>query len=186
MAALPDPSTSLSGEDLAVFRHMAEVRAHSDGRAALGEVYVRMFNNPGVASAVGALGEHLRFHGTLPDDVREIVILRYAARAGYPYELAHHVRPATLAGVSRGVIDAVIAGAIPGDLADASRAAIEAVDAVVARRSIPADVQARVVAAHGNAGIVEIVALCGLYGLMGAMVTAFDIPIEKDLPGHTA
>jgi len=36
--------------------------------------------------------------------------------------------------------------------------------------------------AYGNAGIVELVALCGLYGIMGDMITAFDIKIEKGLP----
>lgn len=59
---------------------------------------------------------------------------------------------------------------------------LEAVDAVVAKRSIPADVQARVVKAHGNAGAVEIVGLCGLYTIMGDMVRAFDIPLEPGLP----
>ena len=39
-----------------------------------------MFNNPGVATKVGALGEQLRFHGVLPDDVRELAVLRFAAR----------------------------------------------------------------------------------------------------------
>jgi hypothetical protein len=39
-----------------------------------------MFNNPGVTKAVGDLGEHLRFHGVLPDEVRELVILRFASQ----------------------------------------------------------------------------------------------------------
>jgi hypothetical protein len=56
---------------------------------------------------------------------------------------------------------------------------------VVAKRSIPADVQRRFVEAYGNAGIVELVVLCGLYAIMGYMTTAFDIGIEKGLP-HSA
>jgi hypothetical protein len=38
------------------------------------------------------------------------------------------------------------------------------------------------VSAHGEAGIVELVAICGLYALMGYMATAFDVPIEEGLP----
>jgi 4-carboxymuconolactone decarboxylase len=53
---------------------------------------------------------------------------------------------------------------------------------VVEHRSIPDSLQQRVVAAHGDAGIVELVALCGLYAVMGYMVTAFDIPIEAGFP----
>jgi 4-carboxymuconolactone decarboxylase len=182
MAALPDPTTTLKGADRDVFDHMASARAHADGRAQLGEVYVRMFNNPGVATKVGALGEHLRFHGVLPDAVRELVILRSSARQQYGYEWAHHQRPAKLAGISQDVVDAVTAGQVPDTLPDASRAALEAVDAVVAKCSIPVEVQRRFVDAYGNAGIVELVVLCGLYAIMGYMTTAFDIEIEKGFP----
>jgi 4-carboxymuconolactone decarboxylase len=161
---------------------MASARAHADGRAQLGDVYVRMFNNPALAAKVGALGEHLRFHGVLPDAVRELVILRSATRQGYGYEWSHHVRPAKLAGIGQDVIDALTAGQVPDSLPDASRAALEAVDAVVAKQSIPADVQQRFVNAHGNAGIVELVVLCGLYAIMGYMTTAFDIEVEDGFP----
>jgi 4-carboxymuconolactone decarboxylase len=182
MATLPDPTASLTGADRELFEHMASARAHAEGRAHLGEVYVRMFNNPAVTAKVGALGEHLRFHGVLPDAVRELVILRYAARQGYAYEWSHHQHPAKLAGLDQNTIDALTAGQVPDTLPDDSRAALEAVDAVVAKRSIPVAVQQRFVAVHGNAGIVELVALCGLYAIMGHMVTAFDIEIEEGLP----
>jgi 4-carboxymuconolactone decarboxylase len=182
MAALPDPTATLKGADRALFDHMASARAHAEGRPRLGDVYVRMFNNPGVTEKVGALGEHLRFHGVLPDAVRELVILRFAARQRYGYEWSHHQRPAKQAGLSQATIDALTAGQVPDTLPDASQAALEAVDAVVAKRSIPAEVQQRFVDAHGNAGIVELVALCGLYAIMGHMVTAFDIEVEEGLP----
>jgi 4-carboxymuconolactone decarboxylase len=182
MAVLPDPTGALKGADREVFDHMASARAHAEGRTHLGEVYVRMFNNPGVAAKVGALGEQLRFHGVLPDDVRELVILRFASRERYGYEWSHHQRPAKLAGIGQDTIDALTAGRIPDALPDASQAALQAVDAVAQKRSIPVDVQRRFVDVHGNAGIVELVALCGLYGIMGDMVTAFDIGVEDGLP----
>lgn len=178
MATLPDPTAQLGDEDRAAYDRMAATRAHSDGRARLGNVYVRMFNNPGVAIKVGALGEHLRFHATLPDDVRELTILRFSERRGYSYELAHHHRSARLAGISSATINQLSSGAIPDDLPDPQRAALEVVDAVAAARSIPENVQHRLTAAYGTAGVVEVVALCGLYSLMGYMVTAFDIPLE--------
>lgn len=182
MAPLPDPTDRLAGEDKAVFDRMASVRAHAEGRAGLVEVYVRMFNNPALAAKVGALEEQIRFHGRLPDTVRELAILRYAARQGFGYEWSHHQHPARLAGLSTETITEVTAGDIPADLPDVSRAVLQAVDAVVAHRSIPAEVQDRIVAAYGNAGVVEVVVLCGLYAIMGYTVVAFDIPIEQGLP----
>jgi hypothetical protein len=59
----------------------------------------------------------------------------------YGYEWSHHQRPAKLAGIFQDVIDAVTVGQVPDSLPDASRAALEAVDAVIDKRSIPADVQ---------------------------------------------
>lgn len=186
MAELPDPTSALTGEALETYRHMASVRAHAEGRTSLGEVYVRMFNNPGVATRVGALGEHLRFNGTLPDDVRELVILRCAMRNRSGYEWSHHQRPASLAGVSPEVIDQLRAGDVPPSLPDATQAVIEAVDHVTAHRSIPMHAQRRIVDVHGVAGAVEVVALCGLYGLMSYMVFAFDIEVEAGLPAPPA
>jgi alkylhydroperoxidase family enzyme len=182
MATLPDPTGTLTGADLETFHHMASARAHAEGRAHLGDVYVNMFNNPGAAAKVGALGEQLRFHGVLPDQVRELVILRFATRQHFGYEWSHHQRPAKLAGIGDDVIKALTAGDVPDTLPDASQAALEIVDAVVAKKTVPADMQERFVKAHGTAGIVEVVVLCGLYATMGYMTTAFDIAVEDGLP----
>jgi len=182
MARLHDPRPHASAAVRTEMERMASVRSHSEGRPELGEVYVAMFNNPEVARRVGELGEELRFHGSLPDEVREIVILRYAARRGLGYEWAHHVRPAGLAGVSEETIAALAEPAPPAGLAPVQRAALEAVDSVVAGESIPEAVQGTLVDDVGEAGVVELVALCGLYAVMGYMTRAFAIEIEPGLP----
>ena len=182
MATLPDPSDGLSTADRQTFDQMAAARSHADGRPQLGQVYVAMFNNPQIAARVGALGEHLRFGGVLPDDVRELAIIRYSARAGFGYEWSHHQRPAAQAGVDQGTIDAVTRGELPTSLDAPTRAVLQAVDAVVAKQPIPDAVQAAIVDAHGTAGAVEVVALCGLYALMGYTVTAFAIETEPGFP----
>lgn len=182
MAALPDPTAQLTDEDRSALEGMAAVRARAEGRRSLGQVYVLMFHNPPVTRAVGALGEQLRFHGVLPDRTRELVILRFAARKRLSYEWAHHQHPARLAGLDDGSIEALLGDAAPSALTGDDRAVVEAVDAVTEAVGIPAEVQERVVSAYGYDGVVEIVALCGLYGLIGAMVTSFDIPLEEGIP----
>lgn len=182
MAELPDPTDRLAPDDRALFDHMASVRAHADGRPELGEVYVRMFNNPDVVRAVGALGEHLRFHGVLPGRLRELAILRFAQQEGFDYEWSHHVRPAGQAGVDAAVIAELGTGAVPDTLSAVERSVIEAIDAIAAKRSIPTGIQQAIVEAHGTAAVVELVAIAGLYSIMGFMVTAFDIPVEPGFP----
>jgi 4-carboxymuconolactone decarboxylase len=182
MARLPDPRPHADPTTLAEIQRMAAARSHADGRAELGSVYIAMFNNPAVARRVGALGERLRFAGTLPGHLREIAILRFAARSGFEYEWAHHVRPATLAGVSEDTIAALGAPSVPPDLDPVARAVVAAVDHVVDRLEIPEPVQRVLTDAVGAAGVVELVALCGLYALMGYMTTSFAITPEPDLP----
>src|SRR6478735_5223728 len=99
MAELPPLPDELPATTRAAIERNAAARAHADGHPRLAEVYAALFHNPGLAEHVSALGEQLRFHGTLPDDLRELVILRYATRAGLGYEWSHHLRPAALAGV---------------------------------------------------------------------------------------
>jgi 4-carboxymuconolactone decarboxylase len=182
MATLPDPTNDLSPADRAVFDHVASVRAHSDGRPHQSEVYLRMFNNPGVAARVSAFGEQIRFHGVLPGEVRELAILQYASRMHAGYEWSHHQRPAHLEGISDTSIAAVTRGEVPPDLPLQTQAVLRAVDAAVALRSIPEADQNKIVEAYGTAGAVELVAICGLYATMSYMCAAFDIEIEPGLP----
>jgi hypothetical protein len=80
------------------------------------------------------------------------------------------------------VIDALTAGDVPQILPEASQATIEVVDAIIAKKSIPPDVQRQFVDTYGVSCLVEVVAVCGLYAIMGYMTTAFDIHIEEGLP----
>jgi 4-carboxymuconolactone decarboxylase len=182
MATLPDPTDGLSPSDRAVFDHVASVRAHADGRSHQSEVYLRMFNNPGVAARVSALGEQIRFNGVLPGDVRELAILRYASRLRAGYEWSHHQRPAHLEGIDDATIAALTRGDVPADLPPTHQAVLRAVDAAVALKSIPDADQNTIINAHGTAGVVEVVAICGLYATMSYMCAAFDIEVEPGLP----
>ncbi len=181
MAPLPDPRPHLDAAALDDLRRNTAARSHAEGHPDVSAVYLTMFNNPGVARTVGALGEHLRFHGTLPDRVRELAILRYAARNGFDYEWAHHQRPARLAGIAPTTVRALSLDAVPDELDAVGRATVEAVDQIAAREEITAPVQQVLIDALGEGGVVELVALCGLYGLMGYMTTAFAISVEPYL-----
>lgn len=173
MAELPDPTASLTGDDRAAFDHVAAAR----GESAPAQVYLRMFNNPAVARAVSDLGEHLRFHGTLPDAVREVVILHLAERMRLAYEWAHHTGPARRAGVDDATIAALGRGEVPAGLSGEQRAALAAADAVFELRSVPADAQADL----GDAAAIEVAALVGCYRLVGGLIAGFDVQLDPGL-----
>ncbi|MBV8988719.1 MAG: carboxymuconolactone decarboxylase family protein [Solirubrobacterales bacterium] len=181
MAPLPDPRPHLDAEAQAALRRITAARSHAEGRPEVSALYLAMFNNPAVAIAVGALGEQLRFRGTLPDRIREIAILRYAARRPFAYGWAHHQRPAKLAGITPETIAALARDAQPADLDRVERATVAAVDQIAGGEEIAAPIQHVLADALGDAGVVELVALCGLYGLMGYMTSAFAVEIEPRL-----
>jgi 4-carboxymuconolactone decarboxylase len=181
MAPLPDPRYRLDSAALAEMQRIAAARSHADGSAEVPAVYLAMFNNPAVARSVGALGEQLRFSGTLPDRIREIAILRYASRNRLVYEWAHHQRPAMLAGIPPEMIAALDCDAIPDQLHGVELATVQAVDQILAGEELAEPIQHVLVDAFGDAGVVELVVLCGLYALMGYVTTAFAIEIEPAL-----
>ena len=182
MAPLPDLPDPLPADVIQEMDRMAAVRSHVEGTEQLGAVYKTLFHNPELAHLVGSLGEAIRFRGELPGDVREIVILRYAVRAGFGYEWSHHQRAARQAGLEPATTRQLVAGAIPAGLREDQRAAVIAVDAIVAQEPIPVAAQDVLVAAFGLPGVVELVVTCGLYAIMGYTVTAFEVPLDPGLP----
>lgn len=178
MSTLPDPTETLSGPDLLTYEHMAAVR----GEGALQDMYVRMYNNPNLATLVGNLGEHLRYHGRLPDDLRELVILHVARRSGSRYVWSHHIDPARACGLDATTIEALGRGEVPGGLTTYQEAALAATDHVLDLESIPAGVQDRLSDAFGAAGVVEVCVLAGLYRLIAGFVIACDIEVESGFP----
>ena len=86
------------------------------------------------------------------------------------------------AGVEQATIAALAADAVPLGLDPTRPAAVEAVDQIVDGSEIAADTQQILTREFGDAGVAELVALCGLYALMGYMTTAFAIEPEPDLP----
>ncbi|MEI6623584.1 MAG: carboxymuconolactone decarboxylase family protein [Actinomycetes bacterium] len=182
MAPLPPLPEPLPNEVRNEMNRMAAVRSHAEGTENLGAVYQTLFHNPALARSVGSLGEAIRFRGDLPDDIRELIILRYAVKAGFGYEWSHHQRAARQAGLPQTTIRQLVAGELPPGLREEQRAAVIAVDAVVAKQSIPSDAQAVLIDHVGQAGIVELVVACGLYAIMGYTVTAFEVPLDPGFP----
>lgn len=84
-------------------------------RKALFGPFVPLLQTPALMERIGKTGEALRFAGTLPDRVRELVICVVARETGNQFEWQTHAPLAIKAGVAAPAIDALAAGRRPAN-----------------------------------------------------------------------
>lgn len=122
------------------------------------------------------LGHYLKFESVLPRDIYQFVVLSSARRAGVEFEWVDHIEAARNAGLTEEIISALESGprSLPAPYATVSHC----MEIVTSYRSIPDSLQARIIELHGIRGLlIEIVVLCGFYGLIGMVNTSFDVPM---------
>ena len=132
---------------------------------------------PGAGRRMSSLGATLRFGTSIERRLSEIAILTTGARWQAEFEWWAHAPMAREHGVADAVVDAIGRGSDPPFEADDERAVY-----AVARQlghSGHLD-QETYDAAHrflGDAGMVELVSLCGYYTLISFLLNAFDVPL---------
>jgi 4-carboxymuconolactone decarboxylase len=137
---------------------------------------------PAAGRRLSSLGATLRFGTSIERRLSEVAIITIAARWQAEFEWWAHAPMAREHGVAGAVVDAIGRGEAPPFGADDERAVY-----AVARqlgRSGRLD-QETYDAAHrflGDAGMVELVSLCGYYTLVSFLLNAFAVPLP---PGAT-
>lgn len=174
MALLPDPMAAPTPAAADLYRELAARRGRIDG------MYRSLLNHPELTRHVSDLGTYLRFgSGALPADLRELAILWVARQLNAAYEWVKHTPPAQAAGLSQELIEAVRTGREEGQLTETQKAVIDAAGCVLARRSLPQDLQDRLLARLGLQGLIELVVLCGFYQMISGVIFAFDVPLPE-------
>jgi 4-carboxymuconolactone decarboxylase len=132
---------------------------------------------PGAGRRMSSLGATLRFGTSIERRLSEIAIITIGARWQAEFEWWAHAPMAREHGVAEAVVDAIGRGEDPPFEADDERAVY-----TVARQlshSGRLD-QETYDAAHrflGDAGMVELVSLCGYYTLVSFLLNAFTVPL---------
>ena len=135
---------------------------------------------PDAGQRLSALGATLRFGTSIERRLSEVAIITVGARWRAEFEWWAHARMAREYGVAEAVVDAIGRGEDPPFEADDERAVY-----TVARQLSQSGRldQETYDAAHrllGNAGMVELVSLCGYYTLVSFLLNAFAVPLPPD------
>jgi 4-carboxymuconolactone decarboxylase len=172
VSRLPDVSGRLPAD---VAAELAEMLRRRGGTGA--EAYRRLAAHPPLMRAVAGTGGFLRYEGVLPDDLREMVILRVAARTGSAYEWAMHEALARDAGVPAPLVEALRAGATPVPHDGVWASALRITDAVLAHAPLDQDDHDAVADALGEPAVIELVVLAAFYAMFAAVLIGFEVPL---------
>ena len=132
-------------------------------RKAIFGPFVPLLRTPALMEHIGKTGETLRFHGTLPDAVRELVICLVARETGNQFEWQTHAPLAVKAGVPEEAVVALGEGRRARGLPAGAACAIEFASELMLRNGVSDVTYAETVACFGEAGTVELTALVGYF-----------------------
>jgi 4-carboxymuconolactone decarboxylase len=134
---------------------------------------------PGVGRHLSALGAAVRFGTSIERRLTELAIITVGARWQAEFEWWAHARLARERGVPEPVIDSIARGDDPPFEADDERV-VYAVAAQLTRTGrLSQDACDRARELLGDAGLVELVSLCGYYTTVAFLLNAFDVPLPE-------
>jgi 4-carboxymuconolactone decarboxylase len=141
-------------------------------------------NAPDIGLLAQALGAHCRFKTSLSPRLSETAILATAQLWKAQYEWHAHAPMAEQAGVKPQTIKDIRAGRVPESAAKDERAIVDFVRELYKTRRISDRTYKRVHAFLGDAGMVELVGICGYYALISMTLNAFraQLPDDATLP----
>jgi 4-carboxymuconolactone decarboxylase len=139
--------------------------------------FIPLLHNPDAANAVQQMGSFLRFSGTLPGDLREMVILMTARQWSAQYEWFAHYKIALDEGLDAAIADA-IASHQPPTFDDERLASVYAFVTAMYRDHQVDDATYANTAAHlSSAELVELIVLCGHYHTISMVLNGFNVTV---------
>ncbi len=151
-------------------------------RKSLGGPFNTWMRSPELADKLQQVGEHVRFHSSLPPRLNEFAILLTARAWDADYEWSAHYPLALAAGLKPAIAADVASGHRPSDMAPDETAVYDFVTELrrTHRVSDPTYAAAQIVL--GDQGIVDLVALSGYYDLVSMTLNTAQVTAPKDGP----
>ena len=182
----PDRLPPLPPEQLSEAQRQAVAILLAGPRSTLEGPFIPLLRSPALMTRLQQTGAYLRFESPLPARLRELVILWVARQWNQPVEWAVHHPLALAAGLAPAVLEAIREGQRPGEQAPEELApesltpeewlALDVCEALSAQRDMDDATYARAVAQLGEAGLVDLIALVGYYGLLALVLNVARTP----------
>lgn len=132
---------------------------------------------PEAGSRLAELGGFLRFHTSIERRLTEVAIITVGARWKAEFEWWAHARMARDHGVPGAAVDAIGRCEEPTFEADDERVVYQMARQLAEGGRVDDATYAAAQTLLGDAGMVELVSLCGYYTLISFLLNAFDVPL---------
>jgi 4-carboxymuconolactone decarboxylase len=132
---------------------------------------------PEIGRRLSSLGAALRFGTSIERRLTEVAIITVGSRWKAEFEWWAHAQMATEHGVTRAVVDAIGAGEDPPFARDDERVVYTVALELVNDGQLRQESYDRAHQLLGDAGMVELVSLCGYYTLISYLLNAFAVPL---------
>ena len=136
-------------------------------------------HEPAIGKAIWDLTLAMTAGASLPDNVRQIVILVVGARFDAAYEIYAHIAVAEREGMTAARLATLVADVKPGDLAADESIAYDVAFALVRGGTLPEPLYRLAVETFGQHGANELFYLVGLYSLVSTTLNAFNVPVPE-------
>jgi 4-carboxymuconolactone decarboxylase len=132
---------------------------------------------PDVGRHLASLGAALRFGTSIDRRLTELAIITVGSRWKAEFEWWAHARMARAHGVPDAVVDAIARDDDPPFTADDERIVYAVAKELTLSGALGQDNYAAAHGLLGDAGLVQLVSLCGYYTLISYLLNAFAVPV---------
>jgi alkylhydroperoxidase family enzyme len=136
-------------------------------------------HEPVIGKAIWDLTLAMTAGASLPDPVRQIVILVVGARFDAAYELYAHIAVAEHEGMTAQRLATLVADLKPDDLTPEESVAFDVAYKLVRGGTLPEPLYRLAVTAFGQHGANEMFYLVGLYSLVCTTLNAYNVPVPE-------
>jgi 4-carboxymuconolactone decarboxylase len=151
-------------------------------RKGLGGPFNTWLRSPELADKLQQVGEHLRFHSSVPPRLNEFAILLTARAWDADYEWSAHYPLAIKAGLNAAIAADVASGRRPAGMAADETAVYDFVTELRATHRVSDPTYAKAQELLGDQGVVDLVALSGYYDLVSMTLNTAQVAAPKDGP----
>jgi 4-carboxymuconolactone decarboxylase len=136
-----------------------------------------LLRSPELADRVQKLGEHLRFHSSLPPRLNELAILINARFWGSTYEWYAHRPLAIKGGLAESIADDLARERRPAGMRPDETVVYEFCTALHRTHAVDDALFARAVATLGEQGVVDLIGVSGYYTLVSMVLNVAEVPL---------